>query len=90
MKSLRRSTVLTLALLAATAVPALSQQPAASTPAPAAQTPQLPVPAVGDMAPDFSIRGATRYGLLKDRTLLSDYKGQTVVLAFFVIARTRG
>jgi peroxiredoxin len=48
------------------------------------------MPAVGDAAPDFAIRGATRFGLLKDRARLSDYRGQTVVLAFFVVARTRG
>jgi peroxiredoxin len=48
------------------------------------------MPAVGDMAPDFAIRGATRFGLLGQRTQLSAYRGQTVVLAFFVIARTRG
>jgi hypothetical protein len=57
------------------------------TPAPAAGP---PIPAVGDMAPDFQIRGATRYGLLADRPLLSQLRGQTVVLAFFVVARTRG
>jgi peroxiredoxin len=50
----------------------------------------MPMPAVGDMAPDFSIRGATRYGLLKERAQLSQLRGQTVVLAFFVVARTRG
>lgn len=50
----------------------------------------LPMPAVGDLAPDFTIRGATRYGLLAERPLLSQFRGQTVVLAFFVIARTRG
>jgi peroxiredoxin len=48
------------------------------------------MPAVGDTAPNFSIRGATRFGLLKDRAQLSDLRGQTVVLAFFVVARTRG
>jgi peroxiredoxin len=71
------------------AIPAMAQQPT-NAPAAAAPAPQLPIPAVGDLAPDFSIRGSTRYGLLRDRTLLSAYRGQTVVLAFFVIARTRG
>jgi hypothetical protein len=56
---------------------------------PAAQ-PAQPMPAVGDMAPDFQIRGATRYGLLSERMMLSQLRGQTVVLAFFVVARTRG
>jgi peroxiredoxin Q/BCP len=42
------------------------------------------------MAPDFSLPGATRFGLLKDPARLSDYRGQTVVLAFFPKARTKG
>lgn len=47
-------------------------------------------PAVGQVAPDFSLPGATRFGLLKDPVKLSDYRGQTVVVAFFPKARTRG
>jgi peroxiredoxin Q/BCP len=47
-------------------------------------------PAVGDVAPDFTLPGATRYGLLKGPVHLSDYRGQTVVLAFFYKARTKG
>lgn len=47
-------------------------------------------PDVGAMAPDFTLPGATRYGLLKDPVKLSDYRGQTVVLAFFPKARTKG
>jgi peroxiredoxin Q/BCP len=42
------------------------------------------------MAPDFSLPGATRFGTLKDPIKLSDYRGQTVVLAFFPKARTKG
>ena len=45
---------------------------------------------VGVMAPDFEIPGATRYGVLRDPIRLSDYRGKTVVLAFFFRARTRG
>ncbi len=45
---------------------------------------------VGDMAPDFVLPGATRYGLLDEPVRLSDYRGETVVLAFFFRARTRG
>jgi hypothetical protein len=48
------------------------------------------VPNVGDIAPDFPIRGATRYGVLAERPMFSQFRGQTVVLAFFVAARTRG
>jgi len=50
----------------------------------------LHMPAVGDMAPDFTVRGATRYGLLRDPVRLSDFRGQTVVLWLFIKARTRG
>lgn len=62
----------------------------------AAQQPQAPaVPAVppleiGAVAPDFAMSGATRFGILKHPVRLSDYKGKTVVLAFFFRARTRG
>ena len=57
---------------------------------PSAAPPTTPLPNVGDVAPDFAIRGATRYGLIREPLRLSDFKGQTVVLAFFVRARTRG
>jgi peroxiredoxin len=42
------------------------------------------------MAPDFTLPGATRYGLLRDPVTLSSLRGKTVVLAFFFKARTRG
>jgi thioredoxin-dependent peroxiredoxin len=45
---------------------------------------------VGVMAPDFVLPGATRHGILRDQVNLRDYRGQTVVLAFFFRARTRG
>ncbi len=47
-------------------------------------------PEVGQNAPDFSLPGGTRYGLLKNPVKLSDYRGQTVVVAFFPKARTKG
>jgi len=46
--------------------------------------------AVGEMAPDFALPGATRYGLLQEPVRLSDYRGETVVLAFFFRVRTPG
>ena len=46
--------------------------------------------AVGATAPEFTLPGATRYGILQDQVSLSDYRGETVVLAFFFRARTRG
>ncbi len=45
---------------------------------------------VGAMAPDFELTGATRHGVLQDDVRLSDYRGETVVLAFFFRVRTRG
>ena len=45
---------------------------------------------VGMVAPDFTLPGATRYGVLRDPIKLSDFKGKTVVLAFFFKARTKG
>jgi peroxiredoxin Q/BCP len=52
--------------------------------------PAYPAPEVGTLAPDFTLPGATRYGLLRDPVRLSDYRGKTVVLAFFYRARTKG
>jgi peroxiredoxin Q/BCP len=46
--------------------------------------------AVGTMAPDFEIPGATRWGPLAAPLKLSDFRGEAVVLAFFPAARTRG
>lgn len=74
-------------MLATLILAALLQQPAT---APAAPPQSPPVLEVGAVAPDFSIPGATRYGTLKNPVRLSDYKGKTVVLAFFFKARTRG
>jgi hypothetical protein len=63
-----------------------TQPPAApSGPAPGANGPQ-----VGSIAPDFTLPGATRYGRLQNPVKLSEYRGQTVVLAFFFQARTKG
>ena len=47
-------------------------------------------PGVNDVAPDFTLAGADRYGLLKTPVRLSDFRGRTVVLAFFYQARTKG
>ena len=74
----------TLLALAAAASVAGAQQPA---PAPAPQAATMPE--VGSMAPDFTFTGITKEGT-KAPAKLSDYKGQTVVLWFFIKARTRG
>jgi cytochrome oxidase Cu insertion factor (SCO1/SenC/PrrC family) len=72
---------LALAALVLAASTASAQQPA-----PAAD----PMPEVGAPAPDFAISGATRYGVLREPVRLSDFRGKTVVLAFFYRARTKG
>ena len=46
--------------------------------------------AVGGMAPNIEVIGATRYGILAEPVKLNYYHGKTVVIAFFFRARTRG
>jgi hypothetical protein len=75
---------LSLALILALTPGAL---PAQESPARTGTTPPLEI---GAAAPDFSLRGATRYGVLANPVRLSDFKGKTVVLAFFYKARTSG
>ncbi len=63
----------------------------AAAPAVAQQAPPSARPLeIGAVAPDFSMKGATRYGVLANPVRLSDFKGKTVVLAFFYKARTSG
>ena len=47
-------------------------------------------PKVGDVAPDFTLKGSTKDGVLAKPIHLADFRGQTVVLAFFPKARTKG
>jgi len=47
-------------------------------------------PAVGSMAPDFTLPGATSAGVLAKPLQLSSLRGKTVVIAFFPKARTSG
>jgi len=82
---LRRPVLLAALMVAASSAAAAAQEPAAPIPGSAAFAPD-----VGAVAPDFSVPGASRFGLLKDPVRLSDYRGQTVVLAFFPKARTKG
>ena len=56
----------------------------------AQEAPAAPPLEIGAVAPDFALPGGTRYGVLADPIRLSDFKGKTVVLAFFFRARTRG
>ena len=80
----RVTSVVVLTLGAATVVAA--QNPPAAPPAPAGP----PALEVGAVAPDFSLPGATRFGVLQQPVRLSDFKGKAVVLAFYFRARTRG
>lgn len=76
-----RSSAVAVASLVALPLLAHAQQPAT----------QAEVgPKVGEMAPDFEFTGITRYGRLAAAQRLSDFRGKTVVLAFFPKARTRG
>jgi peroxiredoxin Q/BCP len=77
-----RAAALTIALTIAAASAAAQQTPQPAAPA--------PVITVGAIAPDFALPGATRYGLLANPVRLSDFRGQTVVIAFFFKARTKG
>lgn len=47
-------------------------------------------PKVGDMAPDFSLPGASKAGVREKALRLSDFRGQVVVVSFFPKARTKG
>ena len=83
---LTRRALLSMPALVLTALSAAAQQPAADPkPGGAAFAPN-----VGQAAPDFSLPGATRFGVLKDPVRLADFRGQIVVLAFFPKARTKG
>lgn len=46
--------------------------------------------AVGEVAPDFALTGAGWDGVLQRPVRLSDFRDQTVVIAFFYKARTKG
>ena len=59
-----------------------------AAPAAAQEGPQLM--AAGEMAPDIELVGATRHGIIAEPVHLSDYRGETVVLAFFFRARSGG
>jgi peroxiredoxin Q/BCP len=73
--------------LGAQATPATTAAPAAGA---AAGAPAGRAPDVGDMAPDFTLPAASAGQVLAKPLKLSDYRGKTVVLAFFPKARTSG
>ena len=74
-----RRFLLALSLAGAPAILAAQQAP-----------PSAPPLEIGAVAPGFTMKGATRYGVLTRPIQLSDFKGKTVVLAFFYKARTSG
>ena len=87
---MRRAPSMPVGVAAAAAVllAALASAPAAVM---AQEAPAVPEPLeVGAVAPDFSLPGATRHGVLAEPVTISEYAGKTVVLAFFFRARTRG
>lgn len=52
---------------------------------------EKPTPlAVGVQAPEFTLPAATKNGVSPKAASLADFRGQTVVLAFFYKARTGG
>jgi hypothetical protein len=67
-----------------------TQPPQPPTPQPQQAQPTQQFLPVGTMAPDVSFGGATRYGLLAEPVRLSQFHGQTVVIAFFFRARSPG
>jgi len=73
------------ALAAGLVVSASPMRAQATVPGSAATAPDT-----GVIAPDFTLPGSTRFGLLKEPIKLSNFRGQTVVLAFFPKARTKG
>jgi peroxiredoxin Q/BCP len=82
MNHARLATLLTAAMMVFPGARLCGQQPAAPPPEVG--------PKIGEMAPDFEFTGITRYGKLSNAQKLSDFRGQTVVLAFFPQARSRG
>jgi len=78
--------ILAVGLLAGALAPALGAASAQL----AAQSVQQDFLAVGALAPDFALPGATRHGTLAEPLRLSDYRGETVVLAFFYRVRGGG
>ena len=47
-------------------------------------------PQVGDLAPDFTLPGASKAGVMAKPVHLSDFRGQVAVISFFPKARTKG
>jgi peroxiredoxin Q/BCP len=85
--AVRRTAGLAAFVIAAASSGAWAQQPTAPAPKPGSAA---FAPDTGTMAPDFTLTGITKAGIMSDKIKLSNYRGQTVVLAFFPKARTKG
>jgi len=85
---LARTRFATLTIAAGTSFALAGRFAGAQQTVPAAALPAGPM--VHGVAPDFTLQGADRYGIIKTPVRLSDYRGSTVVLAFFYQARTKG
>ena len=85
---LHRARVAMLSIATAASLATIGQVAQGQSTAAAAAVPAGPT--VNDVAPDFILQGADRYGLLKTPVRLADFRGRTVVLAFFYQARTKG
>ena len=72
-----------------TSVGTAQAQQSSATPA-APQPPAQTVPAVGDMAPDFTAPAAGKDGIASEAVTLSKLRGKVVVLAFYPADRTSG
>jgi cytochrome oxidase Cu insertion factor (SCO1/SenC/PrrC family) len=86
---LARTRFATLTIAAGTSLALAGRVAGAQQVSPVA-APVAAAPAINDVAPDFTLQGADRYGLIKTPVKLSDFRGRTVVLAFFYQARTKG
>jgi peroxiredoxin Q/BCP len=80
----RQRVLVGLAMALMTAVDAGAQQRAA-----AAQTAQMEAPAIGDLAPDFTLPSGSADGV-RAMLRLADLKGQVVVVAFYPGDKTTG
>jgi len=87
MSGTTRTTALTAGILVTLALPGAALRSQAR---PAVALTVAAGPSVSDVAPDFTLPGATRYGVLGTPVRLADFRGRTVVLAFFARARTKG
>ena len=83
--SIKRAGPLAAVMIAAASLARAQQPAAAPKPGSAAFAPDS-----GKAAPDFTLPGATKNGVMSTPIHLADFRGQTVVLAFFPKARTKG